>query len=55
MVFKNVRNPQYVTFNVIYPLFVAINLLLTAFLFLDSKKKLSINGAASVVVRQPLG
>jgi hypothetical protein len=30
-------------------------MLLTAFPFLDSKKKLSINGVAPVVVREPLG
>ena len=43
------------TFNVIYSLVVKTSLLLTAFSFLDSKKKLSINGVAPVVVREPLG
>lgn len=42
-------------FDVIYSLVVETSLLLTAFLFLDSKKKLSISGVASVVARQPLG
>jgi hypothetical protein len=43
-----------VTLNVIYSL-VETCLLLTAFPFLDPKKKLSISGVVPVVVRQPLG
>lgn len=35
--------------------FVETSLLLTAYPFLDSKKKLSINGVAPVVARHPLG
>ena len=54
MVFKNVRNPQNVTFNVIYSL-VETSLLLTTFPVLDSKKKLSIIEITLVVVKQPLG
>jgi hypothetical protein len=42
LVFKNVRNPQNVTFDAIYLLVVETSLLLTAFPVLDSKKKLSI-------------
>jgi hypothetical protein len=42
LVFKNIRNPQNVTFNVTYSLVVETNLLLTASPFMDSKKQLSI-------------
>jgi hypothetical protein len=41
-------------FNVIYSL-VETSLLLTAFPFLGSKKKLSINGIAPLVARQSVG
>ena len=54
MVFKNIRNPQNVTFNVIYSLVVETSLLLTAFPVLDSKKKLSIFEYSSCG-KQPLG
>jgi hypothetical protein len=40
LVFKNIRNPQNVTFNVIYSLLVETSLLLTAFSVLYSKKKI---------------
>jgi hypothetical protein len=42
-------------FNVIYSLVVETSLLLTAFPFLESEKKLNIYGVTPVVVRQPLG
>ena len=40
--FKNIRNPQNVTFNAIYAIVIETNLLLTANPFVDSKKQLSI-------------
>jgi hypothetical protein len=43
-----------VTFNVIYSLVVETSLILTAFPFFDSKKKLSIYGVAPVVARHIL-